>query len=249
MKNEPDLVDFGFEKVSSKEKTAKVTDVFRRVSSKYDLMNDVMSGGLHRLWKTWFVNSLPMQGQAHYLDVAGGTGDIAFNIYKNLVSRGLRSEITICDINSAMLAEGQKKFSNTPMKWSCGNAEALPFTDNSVDVYTIAFGLRNVTNKIKALEEAHRVLKPGGTFACMEFSKVTPILEKPYELYSFKILPLMGKFIANDPDAYQYLAESIKKFPDQETLKTMMSDAGLSNPSYENYSGGIVSVHRAIKAA
>lgn len=249
MKNEPDLVDFGFQKVSSKEKTEKVTDVFRRVSTKYDLMNDIMSGGLHRLWKTWFVNSLPMQGQACYLDVAGGTGDIAFNIYKNLVTRGLRSDITICDINSAMLTEGQKKFSNTPIKWSCGNAEALPFMDNSVDVYTIAFGLRNVANKMKALEEAHRVLKPGGTFACMEFSKVTPILEKPYELYSFKILPLMGRFIANDPDAYQYLAESIKKFPDQETLKNMMSDAGFSNPSYKNYSGGIVSVHRAIKAA
>ena len=249
MKKDPELVNFGFEKVSSLEKTGKVTDVFKRVANKYDLMNDLMSGGLHRLWKARFVDSLPLRGEAHYLDVAGGTGDIASSILKKLNSRGLKSDITICDINPAMLAEGEKKLSPLPLNWSCGNAEDLPFPDQSMDVYTIAFGLRNVTHTQKALEEAHRVLKPGGTFACLEFSHVTPLLQKPYDLYSFKLLPLLGKVVANDEAAYRYLVESIRKFPNQYRLCRMLEEAGFSDVSYENYTGGVVSAHRAIKKA
>jgi len=248
MGNDPKLVDFGFEKVTASEKTQKVTDVFHRVANKYDLMNDLMSGGLHRLWKAWFVDSLPLQGQAHYLDVAGGTGDIAKRILDHLTQRGLRSEITVCDINPSMLVEGQMKHLDTPLKWSNGNAEELPFPDKSVDVYTIAFGLRNVTDTQKALQEAHRVLKPGGTFACLEFSEVSSFLKKPYDFYSFKFLPLIGKVVADDGPAYKYLVESIRKFPNQKRLCEMLKDAGFPSPTYNNYTGGVVCVHRAVKS-
>lgn len=247
MEKHPKRVDFGFEKVDASKKADLVADVFKRVAGRYDLMNDLMSGGLHRIWKAKFVDSLPFRGEAHYLDVAGGTGDIANAILQGLRKRGLRSEVTICDINPAMLSEGKKKLNHLPLKWSCGNAEDLPFPDKSMEVYTIAFGLRNVTHIQKALAEAHRVLKPGGTFACLEFSEVTPLLKKPYDLYSFKLLPLMGKVVANDEAAYRYLVESIRKFPNQEKLCEMLEEAGFPNPSYENYTGGVVSVHKAVK--
>lgn len=240
-------VDFGYKKVLESEKSSLVGDVFKRVSGNYDLMNDVMSGGLHRLWKRSFVRSLPLKGGAHYLDVAGGTGDIAKAIWGRLSERGLSSTITVSDINPHMMREGQKRCAGLDLTWSCGDAEALPFPDASVDVYTIAFGLRNVTHIDKALAEAVRVLRPGGVFACLEFSEVAAPLKPFYDLYSFKILPLMGEVIAKDRDAYQYLAESIRTFPNQESLKTMMKEAGFERTSYTNYTGGIVAVHKGYK--
>lgn len=240
-------VDFGYKKVLESEKASLVGDVFKRVSGNYDLMNDVMSGGLHRLWKRSFVRSLPLKGGAHYLDVAGGTGDIAKAIRERLRERGLESTITLSDINPHMMREGRKRCAGLDLTWACGDAESLPFPDESVDVYTIAFGLRNVTHIEKALAEALRVLKPGGVFACLEFSEVSPPLKPFYDLYSFKILPLMGEIIAKDRDAYKYLAESIRTFPNQETLKQMMRNEGFERTSYTNYTGGIVAVHKGYK--
>jgi len=240
-------IDFGYERVKREEKQSRVKSVFQSVASRYDLMNDVMSGGLHRLWKREFTSLLPYRGGNVYLDVAGGTGDIATLILKNLARYGLSSRVIISDINEDMLAVGQKRAPDLNAQWSCGNAESLPFPDNFADVYTIAFGLRNVTDRMKALKEAHRVLKPGGKFFCLEFSKINPALTPFYDLYSFKFVPLMGRFVANDEPSYRYLVESIRMFPSQEELKSMILDAGFVSARYKNLSQGIVAIHEGVK--
>lgn len=237
--------DFGFEKVSAPEKTEKVTDVFKRVASHYDVMNDVMSLGIHRLWKAWFVASLPIKQTGVYLDVAGGTGDIAQAIFERLKKFGSQAQITVADINPAMIEVG--KAHHPHLSWVCSNAEALPLEDNSVDVYTIAFGLRNVTHREKALQEAYRVLKPGGKFACLEFSQVSPSLQWAYDFYSFHILPKMGEWIAKDREAYLYLSESIKTFLTREELLELMKNVGFNQTRYDIYTGGIVALHTGYK--
>lgn len=241
-------IDFGYERVKREDKQSRVKSVFQSVASKYDLMNDVMSGGLHRLWKREFVAQLPYRGGNVYLDVAGGTGDIATLITKNLEKYGLSGRVIISDINESMLAAGQKRARGLDVEWSCGNAENLPFPDNFADVYTIAFGLRNVTDRMKALKEAYRVLKPGGKFFCLEFSKVNSCLTPFYDLYSFKFVPLMGRFVAHDEASYRYLVESIRMFPSQEELKSMILEAGFESARYKNLSQGIVAIHQGHKA-
>lgn len=237
--------DFGFEKVSAQEKTEKVTDVFERVASRYDVMNDLMSLGLHRLWKRRFVESLPIQHNGVYLDVAGGTGDIAQAISARLNRFKCPAQIIVSDINSAMIQKG--KIRHPHLSWFCSNAEDLPLDDNSVDVYTIAFGLRNVTHREKALQEAYRLLKPGGKFSCLEFSQVHSSLEKLYDFYAFHIIPKMGEWVAHDREAYQYLSESIRTFLTKEELLALMKKVGFEKASYETYTGGIVALHHGYK--
>ncbi|MEK9660873.1 MAG: class I SAM-dependent methyltransferase [Alphaproteobacteria bacterium] len=239
---------FGFTDIPVGEKTARVGAVFDSVAARYDLMNDLMSGGVHRLWKATFVRRLGLRGEAHVLDVAGGTGDIAFRMYDRLGGAG---RITVCDINREMLGVGRARAIDRGIlpaaggiDWVCGNAEALPIADMSVDTYTIAFGLRNVTDIDAALREARRVLKPGGRFFCLEFSHVVvPALADLYERYSFAFLPRIGQIVAQDRKAYQYLVESIRRFPQQEALVARMRDAGLARSGYENLSAGIVAIH------
>ncbi|MEB3702385.1 Bifunctional demethylmenaquinone methyltransferase/2-methoxy-6-polyprenyl-1,4-benzoquinol methylase UbiE [Candidatus Bealeia paramacronuclearis] len=240
-------IDFGYERIQKKEKAERVKSLFRNVASKYDLMNDLMSGGLHRIWKHEFAKALPYRGGNTYLDVAGGTGDIATLILKNLEKYGLQGRVIISDINEGMLEEGLRRAPNLSLDWTCGDAESLPFPDNFMDVYTIAFGLRNVTDKNKALQEAFRVLKPGGKFYCLEFSKVRDCLSPFYDLYSFKIVPKIGRIVAQDENAYRYLVESIRMFPNQETLKSMIENAGFQATSYKNLSQGIVAIHEGRK--
>ncbi len=239
-------VDFGFEKIAASVKTERISRLFDRVSSKYDLMNDLMSFGIHRLWKTWFVQSLPLHHEGTYLDVAGGTGDIAAAIDARLQKYGFMGTHLVCDLTPAMMQEGQQKAPH--LSWVCGNAEELPLNDNSVDVYTIAFGLRNVTHKTQALKEAYRVLRPGGTFACLEFSHPIEPLRKAYDFYSFEIIPCLGEWVANDRASYQYLSESIRTFPTQEALASLMTEAGFRHVTFESYTGGVVAVHRGMKA-
>ena len=239
---------FGFADVPVGEKTARVGAVFDSVARRYDLMNDLMSGGAHRLWKAAFVSRLGLRPHTRVLDVAGGTGDIAFRILDRLDGA---ARVTVCDINCEMLGVGATRaidLGHLPvdgtLDWVCGNAEALPFADMSVDTYTIAFGLRNVTHIDRALAEARRVLRPGGRFFCLEFSRVAvPLLGELYDRYSFAILPRIGQFVAGDRDAYQYLVESIRRFPPQDALLAKMAEAGLARGRYENLSGGIVAIH------
>jgi len=241
---------FGFETVSGHEKTSRVKDVFRRVAKNYDLMNDLMSLGIHRLWKDHLVFELNLPKNAHIIDVAGGTGDIAFRMAKTYPHLNLT--IMVCDLTPEMVEVGRDRAINQGIvrgiEWVCGNAENLPLPDNSVDLYTIAYGLRNVTHIDKALEEALRVLKPGGKFICLEFSrvKVSP-LEKLYDLYSFHLLPVLGEWVANDRGAYQYLVESIRQFPDQEALAGMIEMVGFSDVNWQNMCGGISCIHTAVK--
>lgn len=221
-----------------------VQGVFGSVASKYDIMNDVMSGGIHRLWKDRFIREIRPRNDFTYLDVAGGTGDIAFRIK----ARAPGANITLCDLTPDMLAVGRDRAIDkgwlNDFTWVSGNAEALPIPDNSIDIYTIAFGLRNVTRIDTALAEAARVLKPGGRFYCLEFSHVTdPGLAKLYDAYSYAFIPKMGKMIANDADSYQYLVESIRKFPRQADLKSRMEQAGLSQCWYKNLTFGVVAIH------
>ena len=237
--------DFGFEKVSASTKTERVKSLFDRVSSRYDIMNDLMSFGMHRLWKAWFVSSLPLHHKGIYLDVAGGTGDIASAIADRLKKSGFLAQNIVCDLTPAMMQEGMGKAPH--LSWTCGNAEDLPFPDNSVDVYTIAFGLRNVTHRNKALAEAYRVLRPGGTFACLEFSHPIAPLQKAYDFYSFTIIPKLGEWVAQDRDAYQYLSESIRTFPTREELVALMTEAGFDRVNFESYTGGVVAVHQGRK--
>ncbi|MBF0248353.1 MAG: bifunctional demethylmenaquinone methyltransferase/2-methoxy-6-polyprenyl-1,4-benzoquinol methylase UbiE [Alphaproteobacteria bacterium] len=236
---------FGFKTVREEEKVDLVRGVFDNVASKYDLMNDLMSMGVHRAWKNRFIDRLrPHPGQK-LLDVGGGTGDIAF---KYLEKGG--DDVTVFDINHEMLEVGRDRAIDRGLlrgiQWMQGNAEELPFEDATFDAYTIAFCIRNVTRIDKALAEARRVLKPGGQFLCLEFSKVVaPVLDTVYDTYSFEILPRIGQLVANDRESYQYLAESIRRFPDQETFKAMIETAGLDVVSYENLTGGISCIHSA----
>lgn len=236
---------FGFKTVAEGEKESMVRGVFDGVAENYDLMNDLMSGGVHRLWKTTFVEQLRPKPTMKLLDVGGGTGDIAFKAMD-----GGCADVTVCDINHNMLRVGRDRALDkgrlTGLTWVTGNAEALPFEDKQFDAYTIAFCLRNVTHIEEALKEARRVLKPGGHFLCLEFSQVTtPMLEKFYDVYSFKILPKMGELVAKDREAYQYLAESIRRFPPQGKLVELLKQAGFGRGTYRNLSGGIAAIHSA----
>lgn len=247
--NNPESTQFGTRDVTPEEKTSLVRGVFDSVADQYDLMNDVMSGGVHRLWKNHLIRRIRPKAGLHYLDVAGGTGDIAFRIGERVKHN---AKITLCDLNWDMLRVGRDRAINNghlnDFDWVTGNAETLPLEDNSVDVYTIAFGLRNVTHIDNALKEAHRVLKPGGRFYCLEFSHVqNPAFAALYDKFSFHIIPQMGEIIAKDRDSYQYLVESIRKFPTQENLKTRMNSAGFIKTSYENLTFGIAAIHFGLK--
>ena len=237
--------NFGFQNVPIERKNALVRDVFNSVAPNYDLMNDLMSFGIHRLWKSSLLDWLGPHPKKVLLDVAGGTGDIAAR-YR---SRG-GGKVIVCDINQSMIKAGkakiEKKSDPDNIEWICGDAESLPVSDRSVDAYTIAFGLRNVTSIPNALREARRVLRPGGRFLCLEFSKPAIAFINPiYDAYSFKILPEIGDFVANDRNAYKYLVESIRKFPDQIDLEQHINSAGLEKSSYRNLSGGIAAIHSA----
>lgn len=258
--------------------------VFESVAQKYDVMNDAMSLGVHRLWKDMLLHVMNPQPGTRLLDVAGGTGDISFRFLdyvrsqherqQRLATRGLQtpswqqisenygtederagpqeSRAVVCDINKEMLKVGKEKAESqgitTGLSWVVGDAEELPFDDDQFDVYTIAFGIRNVTHIEQALQEALRVLKPGGRFMCLEFSKVTnPVLAKVYDAYSFQLIPVLGEVIAGDWKSYQYLVESIRKFPDQETFKDMIEDAGFYTVRYYNLTGGVVALHSGFK--
>jgi demethylmenaquinone methyltransferase/2-methoxy-6-polyprenyl-1,4-benzoquinol methylase len=237
---------FGFETVDEKDKAKRVAGVFTSVASKYDIMNDLMSAGLHRLWKRYAVSVSGVRTGQRVLDVAGGSADLSRLFLKAVGSSG---QVVLTDINNAMLRVGRDRLLdegiNTPVT-QC-DAEHLPFPDNYFDCVSIAFGLRNVTHKDVALREMKRVLKPGGRVIVLEFSKVAKPLEKAYDFYSFKLLPKMGELIANDPDSYRYLAESIRMHPGQEELKQMMTDAGLERVEYFNLTGGVVAVHKGYK--
>lgn len=252
---------FGFEDVAEADKAPRVRGVFESVATRYDLMNDLMSGGIHRLWKAAMITWLNPQPGMTLLDVAGGTGDIAFRVLDRLGERA--GPIIVYDLTPEMLQTGRDRAidrgllsgatrassfgSGTPgpgIAWVCGNAEALPLPDCSVDAYTIAFGLRNTTRIDVALAEARRVLKPGGRFLCLEFSQVIlPVLARLYDLYSFEVLPAMGALVAGDRDAYRYLVESIRRFPAQDELATMMKAAGLDQVRYRNLTGGVAALH------
>ncbi|XP_075071150.1 2-methoxy-6-polyprenyl-1,4-benzoquinol methylase, mitochondrial [Mixophyes fleayi] len=274
---------FGFQTVSEEEKGERVYRVFESVSQNYDVMNDSMSLGIHRLWKDWLVRLMHPTPGTQLLDVAGGTGDIAFrfvnyihaqrekrirnelNLQQNLswsdISRSysqeqkgslMGSQAVVCDINKEMLKVGKQRslsLGNTEgLSWVAGDAEELPFADEKFDVYTIAFGIRNVTHIDKALEEAYRVLKPGGRFLCLEFSQVTnPLVARLYDLYSFQVIPVLGEVIAGDWKSYQYLVESIRRFPPQEEFKEMIEDAGFFKVNYHNLTSGVVAVHSGFK--
>ncbi|HUO88706.1 MAG TPA: bifunctional demethylmenaquinone methyltransferase/2-methoxy-6-polyprenyl-1,4-benzoquinol methylase UbiE [Rhizomicrobium sp.] len=242
---------FGFRDVPEDQKEGLVREVFSSVASKYDLMNDLMSGGIHRLWKDAFVEWLNPQPGWRVLDVAGGTGDVAFRIADRVRARGGEAAITVCDINPDMLAEGIKRANakgERAVTWIAGDAEALPVPDASMDAYTIAFGIRNVTHIDRALREARRVLKPGGRFLCLEFSRVeAPGLDALYDAYSLNVLPRLGRIVANDADSYRYLAESIRRFPPQARFAKMIEQAGLGQVKVRNLSGGIAAMHSAWK--
>jgi demethylmenaquinone methyltransferase/2-methoxy-6-polyprenyl-1,4-benzoquinol methylase len=244
-----DTTHFGFRDVPVADKQKLVGQVFTSVARSYDLMNDLMSFGVHRLWKRHFVAVSGVRRGDRVLDLAGGTGDIAA-LLKPVV--GDEGEVVVGDINAAMLGVGRDRLTDrglvAGLRWAQMNAEMLPFPDNSFDAVTIAFGLRNVTDKDKALADMHRILKPGGRALVLEFSKVSsPVLSRLYDVHSFQILPRLGRLFANDADSYQYLAESIRKHPDQETLKGMMLSAGFGHVEVRNLTGGIVAIHRAYK--
>lgn len=240
---------FGYKQVDVEKKQSLVKGVFDSVAGKYDLMNDVMSVGVHRLWKNYTIASSNVSNGDQVLDIAGGTGDLTIKYRKKV---GPSGKVILSDINNSMLYEGRKNLLNhgvIDVDFVQANAESLPFKDNTFDCVSIAFGLRNVTDKDAALKQMCRVLKKGGTLLILEFSKVeNQMLEKAYDFYSFNLIPKFGDFFANDEDSYQYLAESIRKHPNQETLKTMVLDAGFEFCEYHNLTGGIVALHKAIKA-
>lgn len=248
-KESQDKTHFGFEQVKVDEKQDKVADVFHSVASKYDIMNDLMSGGIHRIWKRLTIEQSGVRRGHKVLDIAGGTGDLTMR-FSRLV--GAEGKVVLADINDSMLKVGRDRLMDRGITGNVefvqANAEALPFPDNTFDCITIAFGLRNVTFKEKALASMARVLKPGGKVMVLEFSKTdNPLLTKAYDVYSFNLLPKIGKLIAGDEESYRYLAESIRMHPDQETLKGMMEDAGLTQCKYQNMTGGIVALHTGIK--
>jgi len=240
-----DTVSFGYTDVSPDEKTAKVGEVFRSVAERYDLMNDAMSGGMHRLWKDRFVRRVkPRAGEA-ILDMAGGTGDIAFRLARS------GAQVTVSDINGAMLAVGQeraKKRGIAGLAWSEQNAETLSFANGSFDAYTIAFGIRNVTHRVQALIEAHRVLKRGGRFFCLEFSTTLwPGFKEAYDAYSHRLVPKLGKLLAGDEESYRYLVESIRRFPTMDAFRAEIDAAGFVQTRVEPMLGGLVAIHSGWK--
>ncbi len=243
------LTSFGYREVPEAEKEKLVRGVFSSVARRYDMMNDLMSGGVHRLWKDAMVEWLNPQPGHCVLDVAGGTGDIAFRIADMARERGGAADVVVCDINADMLAAGIQRAAaaNEPcIAWVRGDAEALPLPDGCVDAYTIAFGIRNVTHIETALGEARRVLKPGGRFLCLEFSRVTaPGLDALYDRFSFTVLPKLGEIVAKDGEAYRYLAESIRRFPAQAQFAKLIERAGLSRVKVRNMTGGIAAMHSA----
>jgi demethylmenaquinone methyltransferase/2-methoxy-6-polyprenyl-1,4-benzoquinol methylase len=244
-RDEGPTTHFGFRTVATEEKAGLVRAVFDSVATRYDLMNDLMSWGVHRLWKRAFITWLRPRPGMHLLDVGGGTGDIAF-AFRSLGG----GRVTVCDINAEMLRVGhgraEERGLNEGIGWVCGDAENLPVASASVDAYSTAFCLRNVTDVPAALAEARRVLKPGGRFLCLEFSRVLlPVLDRLYDAYSFRVLPALGELVAEDREAYQYLAESIRRFPSQEQFAAMIGEAGLSRVTYRNLSGGIAAMHSA----
>lgn len=239
---------FGFQTVDEDQKAGMVHGVFTNVASRYDVMNDVMSVGIHRIWKDAMMDWLAPRAGQKLLDVAGGTGDIAFRFLK----RAPEAQATVFDMTESMLIEGQKRAEAERMSekldWVVGDAMDLPFEDNSFDVYTISFGIRNVTRIPDALSEAFRVLKPGGRLMVLEFSQLPNAgLQKLYDLYSFNVIPRMGQMIANDRDSYQYLVESIRNFPDQDSFAALIRNAGFENVSYRNFSFGIAALHSGWK--
>ncbi|WP_421989673.1 class I SAM-dependent methyltransferase [Qipengyuania sp.] len=240
-----DTVSFGYEDIDANEKTGRVGEVFSNVAAKYDVMNDAMSGGMHRLWKNRFVARVKPQPGEAILDMAGGTGDIAFR----MAAKG--ASVTVSDINQDMLDVGIERAMERGIDglvWSCQNAEELTFSSRIFDAYTIAFGIRNVTHIDKALKEAHRVLKFGGRFFCLEFSSVEwPGFKEAYDLYSHKLVPQIGKAIANDEDSYRYLVESIRRFPDMPAFEAMIREAGFENTRVEPIMGGLVAIHSGWK--
>ncbi|KFI33297.1 ubiquinone biosynthesis methyltransferase UbiE [Haematobacter missouriensis] len=239
---------FGFRTVAEEEKAGLVHGVFTRVASRYDVMNDLMSGGVHRLWKNAMMDWLAPRPGQRLLDVAGGTGDISFRF----LSRARGTEAVVLDMTESMLVEGRKRAEAASLSerldWVTGDAMALPLKDASFDVYTISFGIRNVTRIQDALSEAYRVLKPGGRLMVLEFSQIpNEGLQWLYDRYSFNVIPVMGQIVANDRDSYQYLVESIRKFPNQETFAGMIRDAGFENVKYRNLSMGIAALHSGWK--
>ena len=237
---------FGFQSVAEKEKAKKVGEVFHSVAKKYDVMNDVMSAGLHRVWKRFAVELSGVKAGDAVLDIAGGSGDLSKLFAKKV---GANGQVVLTDINASMLGVGRDRVLDAGFALpavQC-DAEKLPFADGQFDCVIVAFGLRNMTHKDVALKEMQRVLKVGGRLLVLEFSKVWQPLSKLYDIYSFKLLPQMGKWIANDAESYQYLAESIRMHPDQETLKQMMIDAGLSKVDYYNLCAGVVALHKGYK--
>lgn len=245
----PETTDFGYQQVTWEEKTQKVAEVFHSVAGKYDLMNDLMSAGIHRLWKRFAIELSGIRPGQKVLDLAGGTGDLTLRLI-NLV--GNEGSVTLADINDSMLEIGRKRLVDhgviKNVDYVQANAENLPFAEDSFDCVTMAFGLRNVTDKPAALQSIYRVLKPGGRVLILEFSKpVSSGLQKIYDIYSFNVLPFLGKWIAKDADSYRYLAESIRRHPNQETLKQMLEQAGFENCDFHNLSGGIVAIHRGYK--
>ena len=238
--------DFGFEKVPEDEKARRVAGVFDSVASRYDLMNDLMSAGLHRLWKRFAVAQSGLRPGQRVLDVAGGTADLAIPFARCV---GANGEVVLTDINPAMLARGRERMLDAGVAApaiQC-DAERLPFPDAYFDCVSVAFGLRNMTHKDRALAEMRRVLKPGGRLLVLEFSRVWQPLQPLYDTYSLKVLPLLGKLVAHDSDSYRYLAESIRMHPDQEQLKTLMEQAGLERVEYFNLSSGVVALHRGYR--
>jgi demethylmenaquinone methyltransferase/2-methoxy-6-polyprenyl-1,4-benzoquinol methylase len=245
----PDQVDFGFEQVPFADKARRVRAVFESVAKKYDLMNDLMSGGVHRLWKQFALSQTQLRPGQRALDVAGGTGDLTIGMCRQVGAGGL---VVLSDINEPMLRRGRDRLIDQGLlanvRYALANAERLPFPDRSFDCVTIGFGLRNVTDKAAALASMQRMLRPGGQLLILEFSHpVVPGLAPLYDAYSFRVLPLLGKYVANDEASYRYLAESIRRFPKQEALLEMMRTAGLEDCRYHNLSGGVVALHRGYK--
>ena len=245
-------VDFGFKKVNREEKSNLVKEIFSGVAKKYDLMNDLMSAGVHRIWKNKMIEEVNFTKPMQVIDLAGGTGDIAFRITKKAREKNIKCEIDVVDINQEMLDVGKARAFDlnlfSDLKFTCADGEKLPFADESFDFFTISFGIRNFTNISAGLSEAYRVLKPNGKFICLEFSKVNDyFLQKIYDTYSFKVIPKIGEVILKDRQSYQYLVESIRKFPSQDEFKKMIEVAGFKNVSYKNLSFGAAAIHLGYK--